>query len=215
MKRGFTLIELIFVIIIIGILSAVLVPKFTRPTLIEAANQIVSHIQYTQHLAMVDNKFDPNDQYWYRKRWQILFGKSSAGAQNTDDEWAYTIFSDTSGTGNPDIGEIAVNPGSSSTLLSGGFSGTLDWEDARAIRSMNIGKKYNIDTVTFSNCGGVGRRMAFDNIGRPIRGNISTMTQPYQLGRILKTKCKITLHNRDGESIDIIIEPETGYTHRL
>ena len=57
-KKAFSLIELIFVIVIIGILSSVLVPRFDRPTLIEAAHQIISHIRYTQHLAMVDNKFD-------------------------------------------------------------------------------------------------------------------------------------------------------------
>ena len=215
MRRGVTFIELIFVIVIIGILSAVLAPRFTRPTLTEAAHQLVSHIRYTQHLAMMDNKFDPTQQFWYKERWQILFGRSSVGAQNTDDEWAYTIFSDTSGTGNPDIGEIARNPENSATVLSGGFSNTLDWEDARAARVMNIGKEYNIDIVSFNNCGGTGRRMAFDHIGRPIRGNISTMTQPYQVGRILATPCRITLGNRDDENITIVIEPETGYTHIL
>jgi len=213
MKRAMTLIEIIMVIVIIGIISAVTAPNFERNSLREAAYQVLSHIRYTQHLAMIDNKYDPLDQFWYKKRWQLAFGKSSAGALNTDGEWAYTIFSDTSNDGNPNPNEIAKNILDNTKLLSGGYSNTLDWQDSRATREMNLGKKFGIVNVSFSGCGG--QRIAFDNIGRPINGNISSMTTPYQSGRISNNRCDITLVDQAGNSLTIAIEPETGYTHIL
>ena len=79
MKKAFTLIEIVFVIVIIGILAVVIIPRTERDPLREAAIQIVSDIRYTQHLAMIDDKYDSTDSNWYRNRWQLLFGKSSTG----------------------------------------------------------------------------------------------------------------------------------------
>jgi prepilin-type N-terminal cleavage/methylation domain-containing protein len=57
MKRfAFTMLELIFVIIVIGILAVLAMPSFNKNSLAEAAEQVAGHIRYTQHLAMVDDK---------------------------------------------------------------------------------------------------------------------------------------------------------------
>ena len=50
MKHAFTMIELVFVIVIAGILSAMIASSFDGNNLRQAADQIVSHIRYTQHL---------------------------------------------------------------------------------------------------------------------------------------------------------------------
>ena len=70
-KSGFTLIELIIVIVIAGILAAVMIPRLERDNLREAANQLVRHIQYTQHLAMVDDVYDATNANWFANRWTI------------------------------------------------------------------------------------------------------------------------------------------------
>ena len=57
-KRAFTMIELIFVIVVVGILAAIMIPKLNRNASREAANQILTHIRYTQHLAMQDDKYE-------------------------------------------------------------------------------------------------------------------------------------------------------------
>ncbi|WP_300367295.1 prepilin-type N-terminal cleavage/methylation domain-containing protein, partial [Hydrogenimonas sp.] len=51
-KNAFTMLELIIVIVVVGILSAIMIPRFSDDKLREAADQIMSHIRYTQHLAM-------------------------------------------------------------------------------------------------------------------------------------------------------------------
>jgi len=65
------LIELIIVIVIAGILAAVMIPRLERDNLREATNQVVRHIQYTQHLAMVDDVYDASNTNWRQNRWSI------------------------------------------------------------------------------------------------------------------------------------------------
>jgi prepilin-type N-terminal cleavage/methylation domain-containing protein len=210
-KSAFTMMEVIFVIIVIGILSAVFIPKFGSNNLSRAANQVISHIRYTQHLALMDDKYDSNNQYWYKKRWEIIFGSSAY----TENKIAYTIFSDTSKTGEPDISEMARNPLNSTKVLSGGYSGTLATSNSIATAELNIGKKYGITSYTLTG-GCSGARISFDYFGRPLKGDLSTMTGPYTAGtqRLITRQCVITL-NTSSENVRIAIEPETGYVHLL
>ncbi len=73
MKKAFTMIELVFVIVVIGILAAVIIPSTRTNPAQEAAIQLLSHIRYTQHLAIVDDKYDATDVNWFQNRWQIRF----------------------------------------------------------------------------------------------------------------------------------------------
>jgi Tfp pilus assembly protein FimT len=207
-SKAFTMVELVFIVIIIGILAAVIIPKSQDNRLREAADQVVSHIRYTQHLAMMDDKFDPSDTNWYRRRWQIIFDDSEKGGG-----FSYSIFSDKpTYSGNADLGETAVNPQDPSKLLSGGSS-SIPFDHKRATKEMNIENKYGINNVTFSNtCSSrSSRRIVFDYLGRPIKGNIRDDNSSYPDGRLITKQCIITLTNNAGESINITVEPETGF----
>ena len=200
------MLELVFVILVIGILASVIIPRTKTNSLQEAAIQLVSDIRYTQHLAMIDDKYDSTDSNWYRNRWQLLFGRS----EYTDGKYAYTIFSDYLATsqGNPELTEIAVNPLDRNKLLSGGYSGELDWKDPQATKKLNIGYSYGVVAISTHNCGA--KRIAFDNLGRPFKGNDSSWNS--STDGILKKQCIFTLHG-ENETINIYIEPETGYVH--
>ena len=210
MKKAFTLLEMVFIIVVVGVLAAILIPKTERNPLEEAAVQLLSDIRYTQHLAIVDDKFDAQDTNWYKKRWQILFGINV----NSDKQWAYTIFSDTSGTSTGDANEIeiAINPMNPNQRMTGGYTGakTLDYNDDSFVgtKKLNLGNSYGVDDIDFS----CGQRLAFDHIGRPMRGDQSTMIGAYHAGtdRLLKQKCVITL-KKGTDHVAINIEPETGY----
>lgn len=71
MKKAFTLLELVFVIVVIGILAAVILPRVKTDPVAEAAVNLLSQIRYTQHLAIIDDKFAKNNT-WYKDRWQIV-----------------------------------------------------------------------------------------------------------------------------------------------
>lgn len=73
MKKAFTMLELVMVIVVIGILAAVMLPRLENKSLYQAAFRLQSDIRYTQHLAMMDDKLDAADLNWYKNRWQIQF----------------------------------------------------------------------------------------------------------------------------------------------
>lgn len=217
MKKAFTLIELIFVLVVIGVIAAVSLPNLNKNDLSKAAVQVATHIRYTQHLAMMDDKFDKTDSNWYKKRWQIQFNKTI----DTIDVWAYTIYSDYTISGNANgVSEIAKNPYNKNQYLTGGASGFIDLNDNRRMKVMALQETYGIKDIKFSNCGSTAKRISFDTLGRPLNGSPSTANN--QVERIITTQCIIKLcevtdcdaANLD-EAISIFIEPETGFVDVL
>jgi len=226
MKKAFTMLELIFVIVVMGIIIAVVTPNTRSNPLQEAAVQLASHIRYTQHLAMMDDRFNPNkthssgDAYvaanspiWYRERWQLAFYSNAY----TDGAEAYTIFSDTvnNSTGNAQASEIAKNPENSAQIMTGGYgsANAIDYNDPEFIgmKKLNIGKTYGVTSVDLEG-GCANSRLSFDHLGRPLQGDHATMTGPYSAGtqRLITSDCTITLSDAT-DSIVLHIEPETGF----
>lgn len=208
---AFTMLELVFIIIIVGILAAVLIPRMGQSRLREAADQVVSHIRYTQHLAMMDDKYDTNDPDWFRKRWQIIFERPAI----TNNQWVYSVFSDNAGAvpiANADLSEIAINPQNHNKILSGGSS-SIAWNHSRVTKELNLGRTYGITNIGFSPaCQFAGsQRIIFDYMGRPLIGSPAGYNAPYVANRMLTAVCTITLTNNAGENINIAIQPETGY----
>src|SRR3989339_327102 len=200
MKRfAFTLLELVFVIIVIGILAVLAMPNFNSNPLQQAAEQVAGHIRYTQHLAMVDDKFDPNDPTWWRERWQIRFRLLMG-------YYGYVIFSDrnqnrNSNQANPQ--EIAIDPQTGEFL-----NGFLNFSAG------NLTQQYGItnivssclqddNTLVATNLGAT----VFDNVGRPYSGVSDAVSEAQYL---LAADCTITLTHPEGNAV-IRIRPETGY----
>lgn len=225
MKKAFTMLELVFVIAIVGILSVMIAPNFQGNNLRQAADQVVSHIRYTQHLAMMDNKFEPSEATWFLGRWQIRFFEDLTfttvlpPANSYSSIWAYSIYSDSTGyTGLPNISEMAIDPLNPEAYLSGGYNNTLHVEDKKTNKNMRLGEEYGVTSIAFSGgCRSNVKYISFDHLGRPF--NSFPANTPYEIGspgwhKLLTSKCNITL--ADGNDIiTITIEPETGYVHIL
>ena len=223
-KQAFTLLELLFVIVVIGILAATIIPRSRTNPLQEAAVQLASHIKYTQHLAMIDDKYDASRTdtsgkvIWYKDRWQLNFSDGNF----TDYKVAYTIFADTQGNamsrGNANPSEVAINPNNPNQLMTGGYNSTaaINYTNAgfQGMKKLNIGDSYGIKSVVLSGgCNSnISTRISFDHLGRPMNGDQSTMTGPYKAGtqRLMTTTCNITLSSAT-DSIVLTIAPETGY----
>lgn len=228
MKKAFTIIELIFVIILIGIMSAVVVTSFktSDDNLALAAHQVVNHIRYTQHLAITQQEFDPKDLAYdpnpphtkankgtyFRSWWQMRFVVVPA-TNAAPSIVGYAIYSDSNRLGNININtaEAAINPTDGLRLSC--MSNQSNSPDT------NIGNKYGITNISFSaNCqsndfstvtGRVGT-IVFDEKGRPYDGIANNnANNPYQY--ILSTPCTITLTGDGGRTATITVTPETGY----
>ena len=211
--NAFTMIELVFIIVVVGILAAVAIPKIERNGLIEAADQITSHIRYTQQLAMSDNKFNANDPNWHKKAWRIQFhNHNSAGSAKG---WRYTIFWDnyndrTEIAGNPNSeNELAIDPMNPNKYLTSGFARqAFNNNHAKMNKKLNIQETYSITNVVF---GGACARMttiSFDAKGRPM-GQLTNSAMPYD--KLFHSDCTITISNDSGDNAVITITKETGY----
>jgi len=217
MKKSFTLIELIFIIAIMGILVATIIPKVNSNKLDEAAIQLVSHLRYTQHLAMINDKFDATDNEWYKSRWQIRF---TDGTSSSHYKVAYAIFSDFVGThsGHPETQELAKDP-LSHQYITGGITNGVEYDDDNVFHTANLGIRFGIESIILSSsCKYYGSmRIAFDYLGRPMKGNLASdsFNSAYiASNRMVSDRCEIILKKNNDEII-IAIEPETGYIHLL
>ena len=220
-KRAFTMIELIFVIVVVGILAAIMIPKLNRNASREAANQILTHIRYTQHLAMQDDKYEnfvsDNPVRWFRMRWGVAFNNTSLQKCSIDkpgvNTWKYSVFFDKSVNGNINSeSEVANDIYKSGKLLSGGWSGISTDACKKINKELNLGKRFGITLVDFKDgCSGM-QTIIFDEMGRPMRVASTTSggaKRPYD--RLLKKDCSITITDKRGNQTTITIEKESGF----
>ena len=219
MKYAFTMIELIFVFVVIGIIAAVIIPRTNADPLQKAALQLVADIRYTQHLALIDDKYDNEDSIWYKKRWQLAFGKPA----NAGGKYAYTIYSDYIGnsSGDADEDEIARNPQNIDQIMTGGHNGSvymdINHKKFRGMKKLNLGLSYGVTNIAMSSSCKVSgsTRIAFDHLGRPIKGKLGSSngggnTEAYENNNLIQTSCNIILSNTT-QSVTITVLPETGY----
>lgn len=79
------MLELVFVIVVIGILAAAIIPRMDRDTLYEASEQLLHHIKYTQQLAMSENVYDDVDPNWYQSRWAMRINNNAYSIIRSND----------------------------------------------------------------------------------------------------------------------------------
>ena len=225
-KRAFTMIELIFVIVVVGILAAIMIPKLNRNASREAANQILTHIRYTQHLAMQDDKYlqSVDEKLWFKMRWGITFNETSIKEKECSiDElgvktWKYSVFFDKRGkkifSGNINSeDQVANDIYKSGKLLSGGWSGMSTDTCKKINKELNLGKRFGVTSVDFKDgCSGM-QTINFDEMGRPMKVVSVTKNRgakrPYD--RLLKKDCSITITDKRGNQTIITIEKESGF----
>ena len=229
MKKAFTLVELIFVVVVIGILAFSLWPKKQPIQALAAARQIVAHIRYTQHLALNDDKFathtytdkDGNANSiakdWYKRLWRITFSNLTADKDCKIGGWRYAVYQNIAGDLLSDRGqpngtiEAARNPAQAGKVLSACYSGL----STNTSDELNLGQTYKIETIDFSQFATDSRiqGIIFDELGRAYpRGEWNT---PYDNSSKFSqgngSFGRIKLSAKDGSRANILVFGETGY----
>ena len=163
-RPAFTMIELVFVIVVLGILAALALPRLERDLRQEARDNLLSAIRYTQHLALIDDKTNPADPNWQSKLWKITFSTSTDNLANF-----YTISSDLNGNGAVSKNETAIDPVNGKYMYNAGGDTTIDADESPNIF---IGKTYGVIMNNADFTGGCAnaQHIAFDHLGRPHNG---------------------------------------------
>ena len=208
MKRvGFTMIELVMVIVVIGILAAVGIPKLERDYAQEAADTILSDIRYTQHLALSDSKQRFNNPQWQRAFWKISFESCASNSG-----LFIGIGTDMDLQGDTDLSEAAMDPSNGKPIFWRNTSSCTSNDDvSTSSENIFITKKFGVKSVTGGgSCTNI-KHVGFDHLGRPHVGFSASATPNY--ASYISTRCTFTFTMSDASTFTINIEPETGYAY--
>lgn len=186
------MLELVFVIVVIGIISALVIPRLDRDNRFEAATQVLNHIKYAQHLALSQDVYDQTQLNWFRARWEIEFYPNGC----------YSVHSDSNLNGNPTAAnnESAIDPQTGKRL----------WSPTTCAMPMAAGDYEKVNLAGYFDVQGIatsagcnGSSISFDNLGRPYGAKT--------IHGINNAVCDITLNFNSGAPETVRIYPETGY----
>ncbi|WP_294957173.1 type II secretion system protein [Sulfurovum sp.] len=210
-KKAFTMIELVLVIVVLGILAALAIPRMERDLRQEAADNVLSAIRYTQHLALVDDKHKFDNPKWQERFWHIVFGSC------TGSDKYYMVGSDDDMTGSTNAyftqNEAALDPTTGKPMFWTNGVDCSNGGDSTVSASIFISKKYGINSIgTSGGCGNL--YLGFDHLGRPYGDKFPNSGTPDYNGTITGD-CNITFGFSDSSITDfsIIIKKETGYAY--
>ncbi|SFV58823.1 Putative periplasmic ATP /GTP-binding protein [hydrothermal vent metagenome] len=202
-KSAFTMIELVFVIVILGIIASIAMGRMERDLKQEASETILSHIRLTQQLALRDNKHrSDNNLDWQKSYWQIDFNCTSS--------CRYIVGSDKDLDSSIDKIESAIDPTDGKYLWNDGST------DSDMSNKVLLEDKFGIHTIAPSaGCNG-SNSIAFDYLGRPY---ISINTASNDFGTVISSDCNLTFtmstdEDNDGndDNFTITIKAETGHS---
>ena len=240
MKKSFSLIELVIVIVVIGILYSSVNFSLNDSSLNQAAHQLVSHINYTRHLALKDNKMQyypissgveemNRSKYWFKQWWQIKFRYfTKDGVKN----YFYEIFTDLPYDGSHNFNKVgnlpnnetswnlsyAKNPLNHKYLVGKNKENSSDKNfPATSDDKLNLTNTYGIVDIVYTNFSS-SRTLIFDNYGNCYlsegdKGDAGDIN-PYDKDKrvpLLKT-AKITLCQDDNceKNISVCVSPKIG-----
>ncbi len=195
-KKAFSMLELVFVIVVVGILAAVFIPKYGRDNAGEAAYQIARHIRLAQHHALIENRFaDPSLNNWEATLWRITFVDGSDGQ-------CYNVWADRDANGgNPAANERAIDPLTRKYLWGGP---TCDDSQTGVNQDVLLWKSFGVSGVSVCGGGNAPKHIAFDNLGRPGTINGTTFTP-------LAADCVVGIQTSDGHNAEVTVFRETGF----
>jgi len=203
------MLELVIVIVVLGIIAALAIPRLDRDLKQEAADNILSAIRYTQHLALASNKQKFDNSKWQQRYWHIYFGTCEGKkfyAIGTDDNM------ESSDNARVDFTESALDPANGKHIWAkdgASCSGTHNIHDISP--NIFIEKKYGLNSIDTSG-GCTNKYIGFDHLGRPYESAFPQSSTPDNSGYMTST-CTFTFTMSDDDTFQINIEPETGYAY--
>ena len=203
-RFAFSMIELIMVIVVMGILSALAIPKLNSDTRVGARDNIYSALQFTRHLALIDNRTNPENDRWQMELWTIAFAKDS------DDGYNYSVCSNQNNNSAFSQNECAIDPANGKYFYTPNGTKVKDIGENQS-PNVFLGGNFGVKDIQLKDgCSGA-KYIAFDNLGRPFIGGIYSKENLYS--KIMTRDCTITVKFKDTdlEDLEFSIKKETGF----
>ena len=201
MKKTFLILELVFVIVILGILYTVFTPKLPNYKLDEVTNRVLIYLNYVRYKALIDDKFETEVSEWFKGRWTMKFMRCR---EDQGGGIYFTIYSETNDTGQINQNESLKDPLTNKYIFTSNYC-KKNLENSPFV----ILKDYNIEDVQVS-CN------TTDSLGQISFGaDGKVYTQLSSANLELKKPCTIRFISKTKEFKDIVIYPKTGYVEKI
>lgn len=224
MKKAFTVIELVFVIVMVGIMAAVSVMYIPQTNLQQASDYLIQNLKYTKLLAQTDDRFYtmsdgavPNSvdvskqtQYWQAGMWQLQFHRIGDNTQNS-----YSVYADTARSnattnfdGRPMSGDlIAKDPDNKACLTGYSLSNRPTECENNVAKEVKLEETYGVTIDKIEHQGNCTEsqtaRIYFNKEGLPFCGSSKSGTQiPERLSESFKIVLK-----RKNQTATICVSP--------
>jgi len=205
--KSFSLIELIFAIVLISIITSIFIPKNNFSKLNLAADKIILYLKYTRYVAMLDNKYNSDDSHWYQELWTLKFQDCT----NKDkDGIYYMIYSDTNHGGQPNKDECLKDPITNKYIYSHYCQKDTVGDKSKYV----LLKQFGVTNIEVSCYKRTSKEKAIGKISFAHDGKVySKLTEDNEIE--IKKTCFISMYDIEENKIIIAIEPNTGFIHKL
>ena len=209
-RFAFTMIELVFVIVILGILASVAMGHMERDVKQEASSTILSHIRLAQQLALNDNKHrSDHNSIWQTAYWRFEYEKC-----DNVDRYIYRVGSDSDLSGGINKEEAAIDPTSGKYIWADGACDSFDDLERDESRDVYLYGRFGVEGISHSTTTGscTTQNIGFDFLGRPhsgIKNYKSDNRAEFQ--QRMRKDCTLTFDMQDGQQFQIKILAETGH----
>lgn len=218
MKKAFTLIEVIFIIVVVGILSTIAISRFNSKDLLRGAEMVARDIEYVKHLAVIDDNRVPNNEKIstddYKSDYKNFWFFKIVNVDSNPKILIFKHIKSTDYSGN--IENAAVDYLDKEKLLAvGNDDGDIYFNGVNKTSSrVYLKKTYAIKKVELGGCknskGAQVNTILFNEEGVPyvLNSSVNSISN-YTFTKLTKT-CTLKFHaGSDTKCIDIY--PETGY----
>lgn len=203
MKKSYSLLEIILTITLLAVLYKIFIPKFKINNLEELTNRISLYISFVRHKAFIDEKYNPNDTLWHKKRWTIKFFR----CRNEEDGIYYSIYSDNNESGTPGENDSLKDPLTQKNIYSSNYCKENNSNSKYVLLTKNFGiKDVKVSCNETSSLG----QLSFGADGKMY--SKLTNNQNGALEYEITLPCSIKFISKDNKNKEIIINPKTGYS---
>ncbi|MBL3519708.1 type II secretion system protein [Arcobacter lanthieri] len=205
MKKSFILIEFVIVIILLGIIYSVFIPKKNISKLDEVTNRILIYLNFTRFKAL-SNDIYSEEQLWHKKRWTMKFFRCR---ESEGGGIYFSIYSEDNDTGHPNQRESLKDPLTNKYIYSSNYCRTNN-ENSKFV----LLKNYDIKDVNIScnNTTSLGQ-ISFGEDGKIYSRLSNLVSGSYEYE--IKNPCIIKFISNSNDFREIIIHQDTGFIELL
>jgi len=195
-RLAFSIIELSTVIVVIGILASLSIPRIQRDIRQEAIDSIIANIRLTQRMALSDHQHRDGN-IWQKSYWKWLYVNCKKG------NIYYVVTSNRDYDRSFDRKESAIDPYNQKYLYGSTIGycgyGKINTKDSSRVL---LSEKFGISSIhSYGGCSG-NKHIAFDELGRPHSGIDSYKSPNYNF--LMKENCSLTFNFKENTIVSNI-----------